>query len=333
MDEWRIEQGMARKNTECRFQYVGRPIKSMRSSIALAESLDHCTGLAAAVIDLYMQEMVMDGFMRNAWDRYLDAVHDQHCFSTDEKGKAEVVGVENTGGLWLMLVVGGVFSIGLAHMDFPACTVGGYSEQHNLKDFGNMHTNVLRGRRDSNECCGGNEMVSEIVPSAVTEGLTRLENESAATREAHADAQRAARAAEQQLARVTEALLLLARASSTTPKAPEPSPLELDHIPLWQSQTPQSLRSNRTGGEHSITPQSVRSNRTGREHSIDGRRLARGEERKPPAPQTAQLFHKHDHWAEVPRQQVCLCVSHVRVRVFRNSALSSCVPLSPIRSF
>lgn len=203
-----------------------------------------------------------------------------------------------------MLVVGGVFSIGLAHMDFPACTVGGYSEQHNLKDFGNMHTNVLRGRRDSNECCGGNEMVSEIVPSAVTEGLTRLENESAATREAHADAQRAARAAEQQLARVTEALLLLARASSTTPKAPEPSPLELDHIPLWQSQTPQSLRSNRTGGEHSITPQSVRSNRTGREHSIDGRRLARGEERKPPAPQTAQLFHKHDHWAEVPRQQV-----------------------------
>jgi len=323
-DEWRIQQGISGRNTECRFQYVGRPIKSMRSSIALFESLDHCTGLAASVIDLYMQEMDMDGFIRNAWDRYLDTVHDQRCFSTDEKGKAEAVGVENTGGLWLMLVFGGVFSIMLARIDFPACTVGGYSEKHAASR--NMQKRRRRGSDGSSIC--GNEMasVSEIVPSAVTEGLTRLENESAATREAHADAQRAARAAEQQLARVTEALLFLARTSSTTPQAPQPSPLELDHIPLWQPQTPQT----QTGVEHSTTPQTVWSNQTSREHRIDGRRLAREEEWKPPAPQTAQLFHKHEHWTEVPRQHVRLCVSHVHVCVFRNSALSSCVPLTRV---
>lgn len=97
----------------------------MRSGFALAENNATCTSLASTVLDIHLQDMVMEGFVEDAWQRYLDFMHDQTCVEKDNANASESMGIAQTGGLFLGLVIGAIVSILMSCSASPSCTLGG----------------------------------------------------------------------------------------------------------------------------------------------------------------------------------------------------------------
>lgn len=97
----------------------------MRSGFALAENNATCTSLASTVLDIHLQDMVMEGFVEDAWLRYLDFMHDQTCVEEENANASEAMGIVQTGGLFLGLVIGAIVSILLSCSPSPSCSLGG----------------------------------------------------------------------------------------------------------------------------------------------------------------------------------------------------------------
>jgi len=100
----------------------------MRAGFALAENNATCTGLASTVLDIHLQDMVMEHFVEEAWQRYFSSMHDQTCAEDESKETAGSMGVVQTGGLFVGLILGALVSIAISYTPSASCTAGGLTK-------------------------------------------------------------------------------------------------------------------------------------------------------------------------------------------------------------
>ena len=71
-------------NPDCTLQWVGRAVDiSSGGPAVLVDAGHYCTSLVGSVFDYYLKEMIRDGFVEKAFDRYAASVATQTC-SEDE---------------------------------------------------------------------------------------------------------------------------------------------------------------------------------------------------------------------------------------------------------
>jgi hypothetical protein len=131
-DEWRIQEGMPEKNTDCQFTFVGRNIKHLSAGFAVMHNHAKCSWLVRDVLDLHLQEMVDEGFMDKIWSSHLQKMHNQTC-QKPTTGKPTQMNPENAAGIFILMLITSVFAIMLSSLDLSGCTVGGINQQNMAK--------------------------------------------------------------------------------------------------------------------------------------------------------------------------------------------------------
>ena len=109
-DQWRSYRSKQANNPGCAFEYVGRPIFSVSAGFALMQSADKCTHIVRDVLDIFMQEIILDGTLAAIWEAYEKRENDQECVATPA-GPPEALGFNNLGGLFLLVFASGILVI------------------------------------------------------------------------------------------------------------------------------------------------------------------------------------------------------------------------------
>ena len=67
-------------NPDCKLQWVGRAVDmSSAGPAVLVDAGHYCTSLIGSVFDYYLKEMIRDGFVEKAFDRYAASVATHTC--------------------------------------------------------------------------------------------------------------------------------------------------------------------------------------------------------------------------------------------------------------
>ena len=67
-------------NPDCTLQWVGRVVEmSSAGPAVLVDAGHYCTSLIGSVFDYYLKEMIRDGFVEKAFDRYAASVATHTC--------------------------------------------------------------------------------------------------------------------------------------------------------------------------------------------------------------------------------------------------------------
>ena len=67
-------------NPDCKLQWVGRAVDMSSAGPAVLVNAGHyCTSLIGSVFDYYLKEMIRDGFVEKAFDRYAASVATHTC--------------------------------------------------------------------------------------------------------------------------------------------------------------------------------------------------------------------------------------------------------------
>ena len=131
-DEWRIQEGMPEKNTDCEFTFVGRNIKHLSAGFAVMHNHAKCSWLVRDVLDLHLQEMTDEGFMDDIWSAHFRKMHNQTC-EKQTTGKPAQMNPTNAAGIFILMLLTSVFAIMLSSLELSGCTVGGINLQNVTK--------------------------------------------------------------------------------------------------------------------------------------------------------------------------------------------------------
>lgn len=91
---------------------------ALSAGFAIKPSLDKCTWLVRDVLDIYMQEMTLDGTIQAIWKDFLAETDDQECSASGSRtSAAKRIAPENMAGLFLLVALSSLLALPLAHYE------------------------------------------------------------------------------------------------------------------------------------------------------------------------------------------------------------------------
>jgi hypothetical protein len=106
--DWDAYQRSAEVNADCTLQWIGRAESVIAAGTAHKIDVGkYCTSLAMHVVDIYMNEMIADGFVKEAWTNYVESLATNKCLKSDastidEASKSSSLRPIDVGGIFVV---------------------------------------------------------------------------------------------------------------------------------------------------------------------------------------------------------------------------------------
>ena len=124
-DLWRISESLTSLNPGCRFEYVGRPVVQLSAGFAIKPCVTKCTSLVRDVLDIYMQEMVIDGTIDALWEKLTRQRAQQSCPAAAAQKMHTRLQPESMAGLFMLVIFASLVAVPLAHCEMAQKSAAG----------------------------------------------------------------------------------------------------------------------------------------------------------------------------------------------------------------